>query len=127
MISIASSSGSAAALAFLLAVATGVWLSHTGRPLSAALLAVHKLLAVGTVILALRAVYPFHVNAVAAALGPAALVIAVLLVVSLFASGAVLSGAKPVRTAVLSLHEVAALLAAVLAVLATYLFALPAL
>lgn len=92
----------------LLTLATGVWLSTLGRPLSTPVFALHKLLTLGLVVLVYFLVRP-HVGALMA--DKAALACAVLAaagLLSLFVSGGVLGLDLMPRTVMLRAHAIAA-------------------
>lgn len=94
---------------FLATVATGLWLSHTGRPLSSLLINAHKLIALAAAITAgVQFVRLFKIASPAVAV--VLLVIAGVCAISLFASGAFLSMEKPAPAFVLRIHQVAPLL-----------------
>ena len=112
-------------LLLLITLATGVWLSRTAKPISTALLTVHKLIALGTVISAGFAIYRSRAG-FAGWREPAA-ALAAALVVSLFASGALLCGEKNGRAPVLNLHRIAALLVTALAAATAYILSSAAL
>ena len=103
-----------AGLLLLFTLASGIWLSRKARPISAALLTVHKLIALGTVISAGFAIYRSRAG-IAGWQELAAAAFAAALVVSLFSSGALLSGKKKGQAPVLSVHRIAALLVTALA------------
>jgi hypothetical protein len=101
-----------AGLLLLFTLISGVWLSHSGKPLSMAIITLHKLIALATVIVTGAYVYQlygavdirtFVDQAVIAATG--------LLFIVLFISGALLSLGKPLPGAILRIHQVAPLLA----------------
>ena len=113
----------AAAALFLVAVGTGIWLSRSGKPLNAAIMAVHKIVALVSAVILVVAVYQL---ARAAEAGPpewGALAATGLLFLLLGGSGAVLSFDKPVPAVVRLLHKVAPLLAALAAAGTIYLLA----
>lgn len=94
---------------FLVTLATGFWLSHTGRPFNGLLVNAHKLMALAATITAgvqFARLFKISTPAVAMVL----LVIAGVCVISLFASGAFLSLKKPAPAFVLRIHQVAPLL-----------------
>jgi len=91
---------------FLGVLVFGFWLSHVGKPYHGLLFNIHKLLALGAVILAViefvkitRSGSPEFVMGV--------LVIAALCVVALFVSGALLSAGKLDYVLMLTIHRIA--------------------
>ncbi len=108
-------------IALVLTLASGFWLSSLGRPYRTAIFNVHKLIALGAVIAAavqfvgaLRAAPP-------QALAGAALAVAGVCVVALFASGAFLSLNNPNYALLLAIHRVAPALAVAALALAVWL------
>lgn len=100
-------------LLLLLTLVSGVWLSHSGKPFNGLIFTAHKLIALATVIF--LGVYIYHR---ARALDPNTLVlsnivVAGLLFLALFVSGALLSIGKPAPAVILKIHQVAPLLALV--------------
>lgn len=94
---------------FLATVVTGLWLSHSGRPLSSLLTNAHKLIALAAAVTAgvqFARLFKISTSAVAVVL----LVIAGVCAISLFASGAFLSMEKPAPALVLRIHQIAPLL-----------------
>ncbi len=99
-------------LLFLFTAISGIWLSHTGKPLNGVIFTIHKLIALSTVI-----VIGINVTQLYSSLDIRSLlrllVIAVtgLLFLALIVSGALLSLAKPAPEAILRIHQVVTLLA----------------
>ena len=94
-------------IVFLLTVATGFWVGYSGRPYSTLVMTVHKLLALGALIVAavqvvrrLRAARPRSLSIVL-------FVLAALCAVALFASGALMSIGTLDYALALTLHRVA--------------------
>lgn len=96
---------------FLLTLLTGVWVTSTGRPLNTVVFTIHKLIALAAVVLTVLALYPAVRAGDARALLTGILVLSGLLILALFASGALLSQATPAPLAVLRVHQIAPLLA----------------
>jgi hypothetical protein len=108
---------------YLLTIGLGIWLSHSGRPLNAALSAIHKLVALGavtvTVLLFVSLLKGVRLETALLAL----VIIAGACVVALIATGAVLSGAKALNQALLVVHNIATAMA-LLSLAGTAYFAL---
>lgn len=90
---------------FVLTLAFGFWLSHLGKPYNGPLFNVHKLIALGAVVLAIvqltkipNLLTPFSLVAVGLAL-------AALAVIALFVSGALMSAGKLDYALMLTLHR----------------------
>ena len=79
---------------FVLTIAFGLWLSRKGKPYHGLLFNVHKLIALGTVILAAMRGYQMLTNAEPQAVGIFLLLLAALCVIALFVSGALMSAGK---------------------------------
>jgi len=79
------------AIAFVLTVGTGIWLSRLGKPLNGVLFTIHKLIALGAVIAAAIPLYSALRSAPAPALAFVLLGAGGLGIVALFATGALLS------------------------------------
>ncbi len=94
-------------LLFLLTLAFGVWLSHAGKPYSSLLFNIHKLIALGAVIVTGVTVYQGRANVTIGSFTFTAVVATGLLFVALFVSGALLSIGQPETAAILSVHRVA--------------------
>jgi len=101
------------AVVFLLTLASGLWLSRAGKPLNTAIFTVHKLIALGAVVA--TAVQTYHALAKPAvpALPIVLIVLVGLCVVTLFATGALMSANKPRSDRLLILHKIAPIVAVV--------------
>jgi hypothetical protein len=108
----------------LLTLISGVWLSHSGKPLNVVIITIHKLVALATVIVIATNVYPLY-RAVESRtfLELVLIVVTGLLFLALFVSGALLTRGSPLPEAVLRVHQVAPLLALGLSVATLYLLA----
>ena len=94
---------------FLLTLAFGFWLSHTGKPYNSLLFNVHKLIALGGVVLAI-----LHLTKIPNLLTPFSLVaiglgLAAFSVITLFVSGALMRAGKLDYALMLTIHRVAPL------------------
>lgn len=110
-------------LLFLLTLATGVWLSRSGRPLNTLIFTFHKLIALAAVILTGVAIYDLLPRAAVQSLTLILIVAAGLCVLTLFISGAFLSREKPVNKPLLTLHWIMPLFTVLSAAGAVYLLA----
>jgi len=106
---------------FLLTLASGLWLSHSGRPLSTGLITLHKLIALGSVV-TLGIQFGRLMKIATPTLAVAMLAIAAVSALALFATGALLSQPKPAALLVLRIHQIAPLLLLVSAVASLVLF-----
>ena len=75
--------------AAVIVVATGLWLTRSGRPYSGALLNIHKLVALAAVVTIGVLAYRAHASSALGALELAVLGLTALLVIACFASGGV--------------------------------------
>lgn len=107
---------------YLLAIGLGIWLSHSGRPLNAALSAVHKLVALAA---AMFSAVTF--SAVLKGVGYNLVLLTLLgaCIVVLIATGAVLSGNKKRNKMLLLVHNCATALAILCMAGALYSRAVP--
>ena len=110
-------------LFFLLTLASGVWLSRSGRPLKVLILTLHKVIALAAVILAGLAFYSALRSVDVRGLGVALAVLTALGVAALFASGALLSREKTVQRGLLALHQIVPALACLSTAAAIYFLA----
>ncbi len=93
-------------IVYLLTLAFGVWLSHSGKPYPGLLFNIHKLISLGWVILTVVQLSRMLKNGGAQALLILALGLAGLCVVALFASGALMSMGKLNYTLTLTIHRI---------------------
>ncbi len=110
-------------LAFLLTLAFGFWLSRVGRPYNGALFNLHKLLALGAVVVA-----GIQIAGMLKSAGALAPTIALLAaggagVIALFATGALMSLNNPNYALLLNIHRVAPVLVVIALALAAWLLA----
>lgn len=109
-------------LLFLLTLASGVWVSHSGKPINVVIFTIHKLIALTTVIVVATTVYNVHrAMPVREVIELAAIAVTALLFIALFITGVLLSRNSPMPAAVLKIHQVAPLLALVSSTVITYL------
>jgi hypothetical protein len=109
-------------LLFLLTLASGVWVSHAGKPINVMIFTIHKLIALTTVIVVATTVYNVHrAMPVREVIELATIAVTALLFIVLFITGALLSRNSPMPAAVLKIHQVAPVLALVSSTITTYL------
>lgn len=90
---------------------SGLWLSHSGRPLSGAIFTIHKLIALATVIAVGISLYQLRqVGGRLAVAQLSTLISSAVLFLALFVSGALLSREMAPLPAMLRIHQVAPLL-----------------
>jgi hypothetical protein len=114
-----------AGILFLFTLISGVIVSRSGRPLSIGLVTVHKLIAVGTVVLIGMAVNQLYKTVDGKAfIEMSLMVISALLFLALIATGALLTREEmQLPEVVLSIHKVAPLLALISSTITVYLLA----
>jgi hypothetical protein len=110
-------------IVFVLTVATGVWLSRSGKPLNMAIFTIHKLIALAVVVVTAMQMYTVLKGSNPQALLVGLIILAGICVVALFVTGALLSQAKPVSDILLTIHKVAPILAVIAMAAAFYLLA----
>jgi hypothetical protein len=111
-----------AGLLFLFTLLSGVWLSHSGRPLNVVIITIHKLIALATVIAIVVNVYPLYRAAdIRTFLELVLIAVTGLAFLALFVSGALLSLGKPLQGAVLGIHQVVPLLALAFSAMTIYM------
>ena len=114
-----------AGILFLLTLVTGVIVSRSGRPLSIGLVTVHKLIAVGTVVMAgiaINQLFKTTDGKTVIAIGIA--VISAILFLALIATGAFLTREEmQLPAVVLRIHQIAPLLALAFSTITVYLLA----
>jgi hypothetical protein len=108
-------------LLFLFTFVFGIWLSTSGKPHNSVLFNIHKLIALGVVIVTAVTVYHLRANIEIRVLVLGTIAITGLLFLALFVSGALLSIGKPDHAAILTIHRVAPLLALIFTALTLYL------
>jgi hypothetical protein len=115
----------AAGILFLLTLISGVIVSSSGRPLSVGLVTVHKLIAVGTVVLIGVAVNQLYKTVDGKAfIGVSVIVVSGILFLALIATGALLTREEmQLPEGVLKIHQVAPLLALASSSITIYLLA----
>jgi hypothetical protein len=94
-------------IAFILTLVFGFWLSHLGKPYNGLLFNIHKLIALGAVVVMVIQVYKLLKGTESQALVIVALVVAALCVIALFASCALMSLGKLDYAFMLTVHRVA--------------------
>jgi hypothetical protein len=97
---------------FLFTLLSGVWLSHSGRPLHTVIFTIHKFIALASVIVIANSVHHLY-NTVGLKQSVELLLMAAaaLFFLALFVSGAILSRGVPSMGAILKVHQLVPLLA----------------
>jgi hypothetical protein len=110
-------------LGFVITVLSGILLSHAGRPLNSLIFTIHKLVAVGTIILAAVVIRDLYRTVDVQVLYPVLIMVVALIFLALLVSGALLSFDKLAAQVILRVHQLAPLLAGGFAALTIYLLA----
>ena len=110
-------------IVFLLTLVFGVWLSHVGKPYNGVLFNIHKLIALGAVILTAVQLFKMLQDTGIQAVPILLIVVAVTCAIALFASGALMSMEKLNHNVMLTIHRIAPILAVIAMAVAIYLFA----
>ena len=92
---------------FILTLASGVWLSNAGKPYSNAIFTIHKLIALGAVVLAVIQMVQGFKTVGTSPLTIALFILAILAVIALFATGALMSLDKEPYKVWLLIHQIA--------------------
>jgi hypothetical protein len=108
-------------IVFLLTLAFGFWLSYSGKPYNGILFNIHKLVALGTVILVVMQIYNVFKAMEVQTLIIILIVIAAICVVALFASGAFMSIGNQNYQIMKFIHNVAPVLLVIMTALTIYL------
>jgi hypothetical protein len=95
---------------FLLTLITGDWLSRAGKPYNHVLFNIHKLIALGTVVLTGIQTIKQLRGMEASSLVSVLLIVAALCIITLFASGALMSAGKLDYALMLSIHRIASII-----------------
>lgn len=108
-------------IVFLLTLASGLWLSRSGKPLKTGIFTIHKLIALATVVVTALQIY----NALKIVVVPSTVIALVIVIglcaVALFVTGALMSADKPGYRSLLTVHNLAPLLAVIAGVAVIYL------
>jgi uncharacterized integral membrane protein len=97
---------------FLLTLASGFWVSHSGKPYSTLVFTIHKLISLAAIVAtAVTFNYLHKTNEIRLAIEAGAIIITGLLFLCLLATGAMLSIGKPALAAIRTIHHIAPYLA----------------
>jgi hypothetical protein len=108
-------------IVFLLTLVFGFWLSDSGRPYNGILFNIHKLVALGAVILATMQIYRVFKTMQVQALIIILIIIASICVVALFASGAFMNIGNLNYQVMKAIHNIAPVLMVIAIALTIYL------
>ena len=106
---------------FLFTLASGMWLSKMGKPYNTGIFTIHKLIALGAVVLAaIQMAKGFKTTGVSS-LVVFLFVVAILAVIALFVTGALMSLDKQPYALLLTIHQIAPAIMAVASVAVLFL------
>lgn len=108
-------------IAFLLTLVFGVWLSLSGRPYNSIVFNIHKLIALGAVIITAMQIFNALKNTETQALIVILIIIAGICVAALFASGAFMSIGNLNQQNMLTIHRIALALVIIASAMTVYL------
>jgi hypothetical protein len=108
-------------IVLLLTLASGAWLSRSGKPLNTGIFTLHKLLALGAVVVTALRTYSVLQGADPQTILSALIILIGLAVVALFVTGALMSANKPGYDKLLLIHKVSIFLALAAGVATVYL------
>ena len=106
---------------FVLTLAFGFWLSQLGKPYNGILFNIHKLIALGVVVMAVIQMAPTIKTLAPLSLIALCLLLAAICVIALFASGALMSAGKSDYALLLLIHRIGSVVLAIDLGLVTYL------
>ncbi len=113
-----------AGLLFVFTLLSGVWVSHSGKPINTVIFTIHKLIALAATVVIVMSVYTlFKALDQRTLIEWAVIATTGLLLIALFITGALLSRNTPLPVAILRIHQAAPLLALVSSTITLYLFA----
>jgi hypothetical protein len=95
-----------AGLFFLFIFLSGIWLSHSGKPLNVIILTIHKLISLAAVVFLIITIYQINQVANLNTIELTAGVVTGLFFLSTIISGGLLSTGKPMPAAILTLHQI---------------------
>ena len=106
---------------YLFIFLSGFWLSHSGKPYSVIILAIHKLISLAAIVLLGTTVYQINRAAKLSAIELLAVVVTGLLFLGTIVSGGLLSTGKTMPAAILRLHQITPYLTALSTAATLYL------
>jgi hypothetical protein len=108
-------------LFYLFIFLSGVWLSHSGKPLNVIVLTIHKLISLATLVFLVIIIYQINQVVKLSPIELIAGVVAGLFFLGAIISGALLSTSKPKPAAILTIHQITSSLAVLSTAVTLYL------
>ena len=93
-------------LFFLFICLSGIWLSHSGRPLNVVINTIHKLISLAAMVFLAITLYQMNQAAKLSAIEVIAAAVTGLFFIGAIITGGLLSASKPMPAAVLALHRI---------------------
>ncbi len=112
-----------AGLFYLFIFLSGIWLSHSGKPLNVIILTIHKLISLAAVVFLVMTIYRINQVAKLSAIELIAVVVTGLLFLGTVISGGLLSTDKPMPAAILTMHQITPFLTVLSTAVTIYLLA----
>jgi len=101
-----------AGLFYLFIFLSGTWLNHSGKPLNAIILTIHKLISLAAAVFLVMTVYRIHQVAPLSPVEIIATVVTGLFFLGTIVTGGLLSTGKPMPAAILTMHQITPFLTA---------------
>ena len=108
-------------LFYLFIFLSGVWLSHSGKPLNGIILTIHKLISLAAVVFLVITIYQINQAAQLSAIGSIAGVVTGLFFLGAIITGGLLSTGRPLPAAILTMHQITPFLTALSTAVTLYL------
>lgn len=104
------SMGICAAVLFLITIGFGIWMAQQGKPYGIAIFTIHKLTAIGAVVLAALFCYNLMKNTSAASTVILLIIVAVISVIALLSTGALMSAKNTVAQYLRIIHIISTIM-----------------
>jgi hypothetical protein len=95
-----------AGLFFVFIILSGLWLSHTGKPINVFIMTIHKLISLAAVVFLVITIYRIHQVAPLSPAEIAASAVTLLFFIVMIATGGLLSTAKTMPAVILKIHQI---------------------
>jgi hypothetical protein len=95
-----------AGLFLVFIILSGLWLSHTGKPINVFIMTIHKLISLAAVVYLVFTVYRIHQAVPLSPVEIVASAVTLLFFIVMIATGGLLSTAKPLPGLILKVHQI---------------------